>query len=77
MKQGDETGEQILFHLFSYSGAYPFSFPELLSAAMSWIQVNVIPKLSVVNIIIHKRYSWQLTVSLNDFFRYKRDNITV
>ena len=57
-----ETGEQILFHLFSYSGAYPFSFPELQSAAMSWIQINVIPKLSVVNIIIHKRYSWQLTV---------------
>ena len=24
MKQWDETGEQILFHLFSYSGAYPF-----------------------------------------------------
>ena len=57
MKQGDEKGEQIQFHLFSYSGAYPFSFPELQSAAMSWIQVNVIPKLSVVNIIIHKRYS--------------------
>ena len=35
MKQGDETGEQILFHLFSFSGAYPFSFPELQSAAMS------------------------------------------
>ena len=68
MKQGDETGEQILFHLFAYSGAYPFSFPELQSAAMSWIQINVIPKLSVVNIIIHKRYSWQLTVSKNDFF---------
>ena len=62
MKQGDEKGEQILFHLFSYSGAYPSSFPELLSAAMSWIQINVIPKLSVVNIIIPKRYSWQLTV---------------
>ena len=57
MKQGDETGEQILFHLFSCSGAYPFSFPELQSAAMSRIQINVIPKLSVVNIIIHKRYS--------------------
>ena len=33
--QEDETGEQILFHLFAYSGAYPFSFPELQSAAMS------------------------------------------
>ena len=57
MKQGDEKGEQILFHLFTYSGAYPFSFPELQSAAMSWLQVNFIPKPSVVNIISPKCYS--------------------
>ena len=43
--RGTETGGQILFHLFAYTRAYPFCFPGLQSATMSWIQVNVtIPK---------------------------------